>query len=97
MNKIQNYHEMLREVNEDVRYLMREDVADEVPDHLERFGFRRISGFQILKFRGDGFEITYKADREQPFMVDLQKENEGTSLEVNKILENILLEVLENI
>ncbi len=97
MGTTQNYHEMLRTVNDDVKYLMREDVSYEVPSHLETFGFGRINGSQILKFSGNEFEITYLPDREEPFMVTLYQESEEVFSKLNKVLENILLEVLENI
>ena len=97
METMGNYHEMLRTVNDDVKYLMKEDVSYEVPSHLETFGFRRISDSQILKFSGDGFEITYLPDREEPFMVTLCKKDKEVFSKLNKALENILLEVLEDV
>jgi len=98
MKTIANYHEMLRTVNDDVKYLMKEDVADEVPSHLEKFGFKRISeSSSKLGLTGEGFGITYAPTRKEPFMVTLYKESKETFSKLNKALENILSEVLENI
>ena len=89
----EDHQDQLRIINDSVNHLLDEDLDVEISRKLEESGFERIED-NSLRYSKDGVEIIYRGDGEKPFSII---SNDGKTVEVKRVLSNLLKNVIEDI